>query len=48
MERRATTFGSEFKGVQALERLLKRHPRWKQFKEQLTDGIDFKLEELEE
>ena len=44
----ATTFGSEFKEISILQKLFKKHPRWPRFKKQLTEGVDFYLEELDE
>ena len=43
-----TSFGSEFKNVSILEKLFTKHPRWKRFKEQLTEGVDFNTEDLDE
>lgn len=45
-KRSATTFGSEFKNVSVLEKLLYKHPRWNRFKRQLTEGVDFNTDEL--
>ena len=47
-KRSTTTFGSEFKDTKSLERVLRKHPRWKKFKMQLTNGIDFYLEEMDD
>ena len=46
--RSAITFGSEFKEIEDLERLLKRHPRWRKLKDQLTNGATFYVEDLDE
>ena len=46
-DRSSTTFGSEFKEVKVLEELFYRHPRWNKLKQQLTSGVDFYLDELD-
>ena len=46
--RSATSFGSEFKNVSMLEKLFTKHPRWKQFKDRLTEGVNFITEKLDE
>ena len=44
----ATKFGSEFKDVSILNKLLDRHPRWHRFKTQLTEGVDFHVEDMDD
>ena len=41
-----TTYGSEFKQVQALENLLKHHPRWAELKQLLQHGSKWDLIDL--
>ena len=44
----ATSFGSEFQKVSILEKLFQQHPRWKKFEQQLTEGVNFDIEDLDE
>ena len=46
--RSTTSFGSEFKQTSVLEKLFKHHLRWNRFKKQLTKGVDFNVEDLDE
>ena len=43
-----TSFGSEFKSINHLEKLLHRHPRWNILREKLTKGVHFPLNHLSE
>lgn len=43
-----TSFGSEFKDPQDLDRLFSYHPRWKQLRHRLHRAVHFPLEDLEE
>ena len=42
----ATSYGSEFKAVEELEPLLKRHPRWGDLKRHLQHGFEFDVKTL--
>jgi hypothetical protein len=46
--RSITSYGSEFKSVQALEPLLGQHPRWKAFSDRLQHGATFPITPLPE
>ena len=43
-----TSYGSEFKPISQLERLLGRHPRWKALKDRLQHGASFPISSLTE
>ncbi len=47
-ERSSTTYGSEFKTAEMLDKLFYLHPRWTKLRSQLTSGVEFDLEELDE
>ena len=44
----ATSYGSEFKSSDKLEKLLKFHPRWLSLKDKLERGCEFPLEDFSE
>ena len=46
--RSITNYGSEFKSVVDLEKLLSNHPRWKVLKEKLLHGCSYPIEKLDE
>ena len=42
----AITYGLEFKMTSILEQLFKNHPRFNKLKLQLTEGVEFELEDM--
>ena len=43
-----TSYGSEFKSVNGLEYLFRKHPRWNGLNEKLKVGAYFPIEEIDE
>ena len=47
-DRSSTTYGSEFKNTTVLEKLFYLHPRWHKLRSQLTLGVDFYMQDLDD
>ena len=47
-ERNHTSFGSELKQIEWLEKLWWKHPRWNRLKKSLTNGVTFPVRHLDE